>query len=227
MVETIANKDKDIEKEDKIIHNVLKSEASKKGIQSAGIAGVFRGAYHGNIKTKQGGEENVINSHSGYDMAHELGHYHYRNEKDAGKVGKAAHKLYIGSAPHAYLTLTSGITDGIVSGIRKANKEEKGKKESKLSKLSPALTSLLVSSPMLTSEAAASIHGLKELKKQGASQKYLDYAKKDLAKAWGSYAKIPILSTLGGYGAKAAAYGITKGIKKLKKKRKEKKENKE
>lgn len=161
-------------------------------------------------------------------LSHELGHKHYFKDKDANKIVKGAHKIYDGtggSLVNGYLTPgVTGVTAGIVSGKRKAQKEDKGEKESKLNKHISWAAPLIASSPMLISEAAASRHGIKSLKESGASKQYLKESKKNLGIAFGTYATKALAGSGIGLATREAAYRKEK--RKIKK-RKEKENKKD
>lgn len=196
------------EAEDAIIKHRLEKDAIKDGIAIDQSLGSFlKPAQREGYKLKDGRKFGVITADRGDSLAHELGHEHFLR-KDAKGIGKLAHKLDIGSDKHPYLTFASGATSGIAAGINKAHKETKGEKESTLNKLSPALTSLAVSSPMLVAEAAASKHGMKLIKNAGATRRYQKAARRNLIKAWGTYATVPAIASGMGYATKKIAYDI-------------------
>ena len=200
------------EAEDKIIMHRLKKGAKEKGTTlNESLGSFFTPANRAQATTLSGNKFGLVTAHKGNELAHELGHEHFHVDRDAGKIGKAAHKLYLGTKNHANLTIASGAAAGVASGINKARKEAKGEKESTANKLSPALTSLAVSAPMLVAEAAASKHGMKLIKNAGATRRYQKAARKDMIKAWGTYAGVPAISTGLGYLTKNAAYGIESG----------------
>ena len=215
--ERIAAKNKE---EDRVIRYRLEKAAKNDGtVLNDHINSFLTPANRAEVKIGEGKEFGLVTAHRGDHMAHELGHEYYQSK---GKgLGKLAHKLDIGSDRHSNLTLASGISSGIASGINKAHKEAKGEKESTLNKLSPALTSLAVSSPMLVAEAAASKHGMKLIKGAGATRRYQKAARKELTRAWGTYATVPAYSSAAGYGAKNIAYKTEKARLKNKEKKKD------
>lgn len=158
-------------------------------------------------------------------LAHELGHAHYDANKDAGKVGKYAHKAYKklgGMASFTRHSPLAAVGAGVTSGVVKAKKEEKGKKEGKLNKVLPYLAPTAVTAPGLVSEVAASHKGLKMLKEAGATKKDLRAARKNLAGAALSYGTIAAMNAgLGGI-SKHVAYKATKKVEEKKKEKKNK-----
>ena len=157
-------------------------------------------------------------------LSHELGHRHYAKEK-AGKIGKGSHKAYFamgGGNLHTFVAPTSGIVAGKIAGKNKARREERGEKESKVSKAAPIVTPILVSAPGLVAEAAASRHGIKSLKRHGASKGLIKESKKKLATAFGTYATLGAMNSGIGELSKHKAY---KKEKKKIEREKEKREN--
>lgn len=162
--------------------------------------------------------------------SHEIGHRHYTKDKAktiGDKVGKAAHKYYKATGGmHNFLTLSpvAGIAAGIHSGKKKYEKEKKGEKESKWNRHKGWAIPLAISAPALLSEGLASKHGLKILKKSGATKKFLNKSKKDFAKAWGTYGSVTAANAGMGELSRALSYKYHKdndyesGKKKNKKK---------
>ena len=207
------------EAEDEIIKYRLKRDAKKNGaLIDDSIGSSFTPSRRQGIKNSSGKKGGIITASRGDHLAHELGHEHFSG-KDAKGIGKLAHKAYIGSDRHAYLTLASGASSGIASGINKAHKEAKGEKESTLNKLSPALTSLAVASPMLVAEAAASKHGMKLIKNAGTTRRYQKAARREMTRAWGTYASVPLASSGLGYATKNIAYQVESDRLRTKKKK--------
>lgn len=214
------------EAEDEIIRYRLKRDAQETGtLIDDSIGSIFTPSRRQGVENSSGKKGGIIIANRGDHLAHELGHEHFSG-KDAKGIGKLAHKAYIGSDRHAYLTLASGASSGIAAGINKAHKEAKGEKESTLNKLSPALTSLAVASPMLVAEAAASKHGMKLIKDAGATRRYQKAARRSLAGAWGSYASVPLVSSGLGYATKNLAYQVESDRLRTKKKKEKKDDNK-
>ena len=138
-------------------------------------------------------------------LAHELGHAHYYMDKNAGVVGKAAHKLrgnflFNDVARNKYTPMASGII-GFKHGIEAERMKKEGKEESTLHRVAPTAASALISAPILISEAAASTRGHRMLRNSGASEELLKEAKRTLGKAWGTYglrAAAPVVTSEGG-----------------------------
>lgn len=207
---------KDRGAEDKELFEKLTKLAKEKGVDTNGGPSPLGPAYIDKLDTIVGLEEG-----KGADyLSHELGHRHYFKEKEAKKVGKAAHKIYGGtggSLVHGIVVpVASGIAAGKIAGKRKAEKEAKGEKESFVNKHAAWAAPLAATAPMLISEAAASRHGIKSLKAAGASKKYLKEAKKNLATAYGTYATKAVAGSALGQAVKESTYRKEK--KKLKKK---------
>ena len=148
-------------------------------------------------------------------LSHELGHAHYMSHskgRSKNIVAKAAHRLY---EPGAYMindepaisksfklgkkerqikvsnaNLLSGgfAAHGLVNGFKSAKLKHEGKKESKLHKLASAAIPAALVAPLLVSEGAASLKGLKLLKKAGADKAAMRESRKLLGKAWLTYA---------------------------------------
>lgn len=122
------------------------------------------------------------NEHKRADvLAHELGHSKHFQDRDGGRISKAAHK----ATKISPLVPIISIGSGVVSGIR----SEKNGKESTLNRLSPYLISGALSTPTLVAEAAASKRGMKMLKDLGASEEYQKNAKKTFRTAYGTYVR--------------------------------------
>lgn len=158
-------------------------------------------------------------------LAHELGHSKYYRGRSKG-FGEKIHKL-------------SGITDdwknaaiissGFASGLGSYANKVEGKKESKISKYAPIISSVVMKAPTLLSEACASHEGYKRLKDLGASDEFLKNYKKDLGYSLGTYATGILTDTGKGYVARQAGKLLGRGIHALDKsnKNKIKKENKD
>ena len=201
--------------EDSKLFRKLAKKAKNKGIKTSDYSPVGP-AYDPKTDTVMG-----LGSKKGADLlSHELGHRHYFKDKDAGKVSKAAHKIYEktgGSLVNGYIApAATGVTAGIITGKRKARKEDKGEKESIVNKHASWVAPIIASSPMLISEAAASRHGIKSLKEAGASKEYIKGARKSLGTAFGIYATKALAGAGIGAATKHAAYRKEK--RKLKKK---------
>ncbi len=119
-------------------------------------------------------------------LSHELGHSIYtRSGRKGGIIGKTAHKIY-----HSPIGKGIGIVNvvnGFDSGVKAEKAKLEGKRESKFNRARSIAVPLALSAPMLISEGAASVKGLKLLKQSGASKKLMNEAKKNLATAYGTY----------------------------------------
>lgn len=119
-------------------------------------------------------------------LSHELGHSQYTTGvgRSGGKIGKVAHKLY---QPSKNLSAPVGIIAGFHSGVQAEKAKQNGKKESKLNRVLPIVTPIVMSAPMLVSEGLASKKGIELLKKSGASKELVNEAKKKLISAGSTY----------------------------------------
>lgn len=216
-VNVIKNLRKPQSPEDKMVSEKILREARKENpglkVNSQRLKGILGPAY--------GLENNTVYTNGGTSasgLSHELGHAHYRTNKDAGAVGKYSHKLYkaLGSNKTPKRAGMAGIVSGYMSGANAAKKEAKGEKESKLSRHSSWAVPVAMSTPMLVAEAAASYKGKKLLRNAGASKQLRRQATKDLTSAWGTYAT----GTLANAGIAEAARGV--GYRANRKKKKEK-----
>ena len=209
--------------EDSALFEKLSRKAENSGVKTRDYSPVGP-AYDNRTDTVVG-----LGSKKGADiLSHELGHRHFFKDKDAGTVGKTAHKLYDkmgGSLRSAsYAPITASIA-GKITGKRKARKEEEGEKESAINKHAAWVAPIVTTSPMLVSEIAASRHGIKSLKESGASKNYIKNSRKNLGKAFGTYATKTLMGVGMGVASKEAAYRREK--KKLRKNREKKKENRD
>lgn len=176
-----------------------------------------------NILGEPGKAGDSINSVKRADIfAHELGHSKHFQGRDGSKVGKIAHKLMV---PSKVLTTTPiglgiSIANGYSSGKKAAEAEAKGEKESTWNKVRAAAVPAAVSAPLLAAEGAASLKGLKELKKAGASKNYLKSSKKNLALALGTYATVPLITTGLGVAARGVGKSVTRSKLKMEKRKK-------
>lgn len=105
-------------------------------------------------------------------LSHEIGHAHI----DRTRLGRAIQGVSANAAGVFALPL------GAVSGLATGGSDDKNVRRAGV--LAPALATL----PQLAAEGAASISGLRSLKRHGASPAYMRDARKQLAKTWGSYA---------------------------------------
>ena len=201
---------KDIIPEDnKKVYEKLKSIAKERGIKD--IKEVKSGSFYDLEKDTI----NINRKKLAASLSHEMGHRHYDKEKAktlGDKIGKLAHKLYRLDNKGI---LAVSVLNGLHSGINKANKESKGEKESKFNKHKSWVVPLALSTPLLVSEALATKHGLKLLKKSGASKELMKSSKKRLGKALGTYGLGAALSIGSG---ELTKFGTDKLIKKINKK---------
>lgn len=120
-------------------------------------------------------------------LSHELGHSIYSKPgRKGGIIGKTAHKIY--HSPVGNGIGIVNVVNGFNSGVKAEKAKLEGKKESKLNRARSIAVPLALSAPMLISEGAASVKGLKLLKQSGASKKLMQESKRQLATAFGSYA---------------------------------------
>ena len=124
-------------------------------------------------------------------LAHELGHAHYHNKGSKNIIAKLAHKTmpaakFIQGNNRKFYNNPSVLT-GFASGINSARNKAKDEEEGVVSKnIAWALPSI-AGADILTAEGAASLHGLKDLKRLGADKVTLKSARKRLATALGTY----------------------------------------
>jgi len=151
-------------------------------------------------------------------IAHEVGHNRFMNGLD-GKTGQIIHKLMVPSKSAAGIL---GPTAGIISGVRRANIEDKGLEESKLNKHAAWAVPALLQLPTLAGETAASLNGLKKLEALGAFANEAGKlaAQKNLAAALGTYAGHALAKVGSGLVARGLAYKIQKARLKKKKEKK-------
>lgn len=130
-----------------------------------------------------------INSKFGVsDLAHEFGHMHYYNDKNAGFIGKTAHvhrpeDFLI--RKHTKKKLSAiGLTGGYLA--EKYKHDNNGKENKVLSNSGWAIPTIL-RTPQLIREASASYYGHKTLKRLGADKKLLSKYRKGVIPAFGTY----------------------------------------
>ena len=169
-------------------------------------------------------------------LAHELGHAQYYGGRSKDILGKVAHKLHAPSniaidifnnpsgkkAGETVKNIGNSIlaADGFRRGKNSVYTDEDGKiKIRKRKALKSAAVSGIMVAPLLGAEAAASVKGLRTMKKLGASKELLKAARRDLGNAYGTYATMaakPVMSELGGHGI-GVAYGVAREKSKNKK----------
>lgn len=156
-------------------------------------------------------------------LAHELGHStQFMKGRGGSKLGKLASKAY---NPSKILTATPighalSFANGYQSGKIAKRKENKGEKEGTFNKIRTAALPVAAAAPMLTTEADASIQGMKMLKKAGASKALRRHAGKTLLGAGLTYAGLAGLGVGAGYLGRAV--GKRAEAKKLKKEKEKK-----
>lgn len=151
-------------------------------------------------------------------LAHELGHSKCYKERSKG-FGEKIHKL---SHITGDMKNNAIISSGFASGLNSYAKKLGGKKERKISKYIPIISSVAMNTPTLLSEAYASYDGYKRLKNLGASDKFLKNYKKDLGYCLGTYATNLVTDTGKGYVARQAGKLLGRGIHALDKRNKNK-----
>lgn len=134
-------------------------------------------------------------------ISHELGHRKfiegkYKNLKGIEKLEKAAH------SPMLRIAATSPVFSGgagAVLGYRSVKKDKETGKVSvnKKDVLKSLGAAALITAPLLVAEGAASRHGYKMLKANGATKEQLKAAGKSLKGAWGTYGYTYGLGNLG------------------------------
>lgn len=173
------------------IKSGLAEKVGRKGMENLGKDVVILG---GNSKEKGLGSTAVL--------SHELGHAQYMKKgRSKNILVKGAHKLMPISA--MALNTKPGVfaAGGFINGVRSAKMKHEGKKESTWHKIGAAAVPAALVAPLLVAEGGASMKGLKLLKKAGADKAALKGARKQLGKAWGTYATAaarPILSGIAG-----------------------------
>lgn len=154
-------------------------------------------------------------------LAHEIGHSNYlRSGRSKSIIGKAAHKGYQASSiatvsPIGHLGIAA---NGFHSGMKSAKLKAEGKKESTWNKVRAAAVPAALAAPLLVAEGKASLNGLKNMKKLGASKELMKESRKRLGAAWGTYAgQAAVKSIALGEGSRLAGKGIGSMIYKKKK----------
>lgn len=159
-------------------------------------------------------------------LAHELGHAQYGGEVKRSKdfIARTAHDLTpINKAAVGGLGIIGSAINGYRSGIKSEEAKEKGEKESNWNKVRSIAVPAALVSPLLISEASASVKGLKMLKEAGADKEMLADSRKTLGSAFGTYAAKALIPVIAG----AAGRVVGKGVARLRRSRKKKESNKE
>ena len=156
-------------------------------------------------------------------LSHELGHANYlRPGRSKSIIGKAAHKGYQASGivslnPIGKLGIAA---NGFHSGMKSAKLKSEGKKESTWNKVKASAVPAALAAPLLVAEGKASLNGLKNMKKLGASKELMKESRKRLGAAWGTYAGQTAVKNIAlGEGSRLAGKGIGGLIYKDKKKK--------
>ena len=153
-------------------------------------------------------------------LAHELGHHKVQTSKhrfvrgtqgSLGDISRVASMTGLGIA--------GSVAAGVAAGKNAARKEAAGEKEGKLSKYGHYAVAVGSTLPMLASEAMASGHGLRILKKAGASKGDLARAAANLGVAGATYGSMAAINA----GAGSIAKGLAKKSEMKKIERKNKK----
>ena len=133
-------------------------------------------------------------------LAHELGHSkyspvdEYRNKRitdKGGKLGTIVHKIddkVPALLKNPLIQPVGSFVGGVISGKRGARQKDETGKESTLNRIAPYAVPGAINANMLAREGAASIKGLKLLKKYGADKATMSKARKTLGVAGATYA---------------------------------------
>lgn len=204
--------------EQQALSDKLIAEAKKRGIKVSPEGGGFPGpSYYRGCIFRDG-------SYNPTDIAHELGHAHFDVEKGAGtRIGKVAHKVYLGGGgTYGFVrhSRNAAILAGISSGISKARAEKQGKEENKVARHAAWAAPVLVASPMLISEAAASAKGLRYLKNAGGKKGQLLKSGAQLGQMWGTYGTLAAANAGLGELSRGISYRIARKIEKDESKKK-------
>ncbi len=179
--------------------------------------------YINELKNRLNSIDSIRTPNRASTLAHELGHSKYYNNRSNG-FGRKIHKL---SHITDDMKNTAIISSSVASGLNSYLDKVQGKKESKVSKYMPIISSVAMETPTLLSEACASYEGYRKLKDLGASNEFLKNYKKDLGYAFGTYAT-GILTGIGkGYVARQAGKLLGRGSHALSKYYRNKNKNKE
>ena len=159
-------------------------------------------------------------------LSHELGHAQYGGEVKRSKdfIARSAHNLSpISNLASGKVGIIGSAINGYRSGIKSEEAKEKGEKEGTWNKVRSVAVPVALMSPLLISEASASVKGLKMLKEAGADKDMLSDSKKTLGAAFGTYAAKSLIPVAAGVAGRL----VGKGVAKLKRNRRNKKEEKE
>ena len=120
-------------------------------------------------------------------LAHEFGHMHYYNDKNAGFIGKTVHEYRPEDLlrKHTKKKLSAiGLTGGYLA--EKYKHDNNGKENKVLSNSGWSIPTIL-HTPELIRESSASYYGHKTLKRLGADKKLLSKYRKVVIPAFGAY----------------------------------------
>lgn len=188
------------------------------------IKDAVKSVYGDKVVDNLGKDSIVMGKHNDADvLAHEIGHSNYlRSGRSKSIIGKAAHKGYQASSiatvsPIGRLGIAA---NGFHSGMKSAKLKAEGKKESTWNKVRAAAVPAALAAPLLVAEGKASLNGLKNMKKLGASKELMKESRKRLGAAWGTYAgQAAVKSIALGEGSRLAGKGVGSLIYKDKKKK--------
>ena len=144
-------------------------------------------------------------------LVHELGHSNYQvSGRSKSIIGKAAHKGYGVSsiATNTSIGKLGVAANGFHSGLKSAKLKADGKKESTWNKVRAAAVPAVLAAPLLVSEGKASLNGLKNMKKLGASKELMKESRKKLGAAWGTYAGGAVKNIALGKGSRLVGKGV-------------------
>ena len=151
-------------------------------------------------------------------FSHELGHAQYMKPgRSKSIVGKAAHGLTpVSSISNLRVGQAASFAHGFQAGMKKEKNKQEGKKTNKWDKVRSVAVPAALAAPVLVAEGKASLNGLRNMKKSGASKELMKQSKKRLASAWGTYAGQASKSVFAGGAGELAGRGIAR-LKKDKK----------
>ena len=163
------------------------------------------------------GKDKVVLDYMGDESAtllsHELGHSQYLQPKRSKSIlGKAAHRLHEISqvASNSKFGTIGSAINGVHSGLKEERNKSEGKKTSAWTKAKASLVPAALAAPMLIAEGKASLNGLKNMKKLGASKELLKNSKKTLGSTWSTYAGLGMKNVITGEGSRWVGKGLGK-----------------
>lgn len=170
----------------------------------------------------------AVGGNSSAVLSHELGHAKYGGiAKSKNILAKTGHKLSgvsslaLGKINDSKVAKSILAADGFRRGKNSVTEDKDGNIKIKKSKaLKSAAIGAAITAPILIAEGSASLRGLSQMRKAGASKELMKAARKDLGSAYGTYLSSslrPAALELGGHGL-----GVAYGIRKKKKKEKSK-----